>query len=223
MKNESKIYLGISGFARSGKDLYGKIVCNTLKEWGFIPQRFAMADELKIDVEEFLKVKCNSSPYTDDSEEKTKIRPLLVWYGCYQRQRVPDYWIKKVEKSIELNTQCNVVVCTDIRFKNEADWIHSKNGWLIHVSKYTKESPDAGRTWVRKYQIAPNEEEAKNDPIVKDLSDYKVSWEDLSNNGSIKINTETLVDNIYLKEEVKRSLQSCPALLQNIPPSQRLQ
>jgi hypothetical protein len=208
----NKLYIGISGFARSGKDLCGKIISNFLEVNGKIPLRVALADELKIDVEEFLNIKCNTSPYTDDTEEKTKIRPFLVWYGCYQRGRQPDYWIKQIEKTIDINPDFNVVVCTDIRFPNEAHWIHSKGGWLIHLSKYVKLSPDGGKTWQRKYQEPPNEEEAKNDPVVKGMADFKINWEDLSNSGQVKINMDDLVNNPYLKEEVFKSLKSYPQL-----------
>lgn len=212
----NKLYIGIAGYARSGKDLCGKITQNILAQHEFTPQRFALADELKVDVEEFLTTKCNISPYTEDPKEKERIRTFLVWYGCYQRFRQPDYWIKQIEKSVEINPWVDVVVCTDIRFKNEADWIHSKDGWLIHLTKYTKESPDAGKTWVRNYQKAPNEEETKNDPIVKGLADYKIVWEDLSVNESVKISTEELVNNMYLREEVFKSLKACPYLSQKL-------
>lgn len=208
----SKLYIGISGLAFSGKDLCGKIIINYLTNLGMSPQRFALADELKVDVEEFLNVKCHTSPYTDDVNEKSKIRNFLVWYGCYQRGVKPDYWIKKIEKSIELDSQCDAVIVPDIRFPNEAHWIHSKEGWLIHLSKYTKESPDGGRTWKRIYQKPPNIEEETNDPIVKRLSDFCINWEDMSNNGSIKVNPNDLVNNIYLKEEALKSIQACPGL-----------
>lgn len=213
----NKLYIGISGFARTGKDLCGRIIQDLLNRNGLVSQRFALADELKMDVEEFLKVKCNVSPYIDDSEVKAKIRPFLVWYGCYQRNRQPDYWIKQVEKNIEMNSMnspINVVVCTDIRFKNEADWIHSKDGWLIHLTKFTKESNDGGKTWQRVFQQAPNEEELKNDPLVKNISDHQIVWEDLCNGGKVKVTTEELSSNMYLREEVYKSLVKCPRLSQ---------
>lgn len=214
----NKLYIGIGGYATSGKDLCGLIIKNLLEKSGRVPQRFALADELKLDIEEFLNNKCNTNPYTTDPEEKKRIRPFLVWYGCYQRIREPDYWIKQVEKTIDINPMADVIICTDIRFKNEAHWIHSKEGWLIHVSKYAKESPDAGRTWVRRYQNPPNEEEATNDPIVKGLANYKIEWEDLNADHKIKVNTEDLVNNMYLKEEVYKSLQACPFLSQILKP-----
>ena len=203
----SKIYIGISGYARSGKDLCGQIIIKQLQNRGLKPLRFALADELKIDLEEFLNIKCNTSPFTEDAEEKSKLRPLLVWYGCYQRGKQPDYWICKVENSIKLNTTCNVIICTDIRFPNEAHWIHSKGGWLIHLEKYTKTSSDGGRTWVRKYQNVPNLEEEKNDPIVKGLSDFCINWEDLSNGGVNNVIGNDIVNNLYLNEEVMKSLE----------------
>lgn len=208
----NKLYIGVSGLARSGKDLCGKIAMNYLKKYGRSPLRVALADELKMEAEEFLNIVCDTTPYTEDSEEKTRIRPFLVWLGCYKRIKQPDYWIQQAEKTIHLNNVFDSFVITDIRFENEAHWIHSKGGFLIHVKKYTKESPDGGRTWNRIYQKPPNTEEETNDPLVQKLADYHIEWEDLSNNGNIKISVDELVYNTYLKEEVYKCLQVCPGL-----------
>jgi hypothetical protein len=40
---------------------------------------------------------------------------------------------------------------SDARYPNEGHWVHANNGWLVHLSKYTKTSPDGGKTWERAY------------------------------------------------------------------------
>ncbi len=214
----NKLYIGVGGFARSGKDLCGKIISNYLIKHNKTPRRFALADELKIDVKDFLEEKCKVSPHTNDTSIKSKIRPFLVWYGCYQRENKLDYWINKVEDSINRNTTCDVAILTDIRFPNEVDWLHSKGGWLIHLSKYNKHSLDGGRTWNRSYQVAPNDEEKVNDPIVKLKADHCIEWEDLSCNGANTIDLDDLANNVYLKEQVMSSLKLCPGLSPIINP-----
>lgn len=201
----NKFYIAIGGMATVGKDLCGKIIIDILQKKGYKPQRFALADELKSDIDSFCKEKYNISAWTTNLEEKKIIRQILVAHGCIMRAIQADYWIKRMEKSIDASN-CNVVVCTDIRFTNEAKFIHYKEGWFIHIKKYIKETPDAGRTWVRIYQKAPNEEEKLNDPLIQPLSDYKIEWEDLSYNNTIKINSDELVQNSYLREEVMKSL-----------------
>lgn len=204
------LYIGCSGLARSGKNLYGDIALNILKYNGYNPMTFALADELKYDCEDFLRDVCDVDAWTEDTKIKESFRPFLVWLGCFQRSRKPDYWIKRLEDTIEQKLKCNVYIVTDIRFKNEADWIHSKEGHLIHISKYLKTSSDGGRTWERKFKSPPNKEEELNDPIVKAISDFKIEWEDLSHNDTVKFDRNDLINNSYLKEQVFNSLKAYP-------------
>jgi len=207
----NKLYIGIGGISTCGKDLCGKIISNILQNKGYKLQRFAFADELKNDIDAFCKEKYKISAWTTNPEEKKIIRPILVAHGCIMRKIQPDYWIKRIEPLIDVNN-CNVVILTDVRFTNEVKWLKYKEGWFIHIKKYTKESPDAGRTWQRIYKQPPNEEEKENDPQIQLLSDYKINWEDLGNNGTIKVNVDELVYNPYLNEEVLKSLEKCPTL-----------
>jgi hypothetical protein len=44
------------------------------------------------------------------------------------------------------------------------------------------------------------------------MSDFQIVWEDMINSGSVKINLPDLVNNMYLRELVFKSLQACPSL-----------
>lgn len=203
------IVIGVSGLARSGKDVYCKIVSSILKKNGMTCKKYAFADVLKSDVESFLLEKCGCDVWTDDTEIKTDIRDFLVWYGTtWWRKRQPDRWIQYVQQKMNKDSEINVGLISDVRFPNEGYWVHSKEGWLVHISQYIKESPDGGKTWKRIYQTPPNEHEAKNDPLIKDQSDFKIQWERLS------MPVDVLVENMYLREEVFKSLKACPYLSQ---------
>lgn len=207
------IIVGVTGFARTGKDLYCNIAKNICELNGLTAKRYAFADELKREVEPFLKDLCGVDVWTDNTEIKTDIRDFLVWYGTtFWRKREPLRWVNKVEQSLKRDTHVDVALISDARYPNEGHWVHTNDGWLVHLSKYSKVSPDGGRTWDRIYQKAPNSEEEKNDPIVKKMSDFQIVWEDMSNNGQVKINISDLVNNMYLKESVFKSLQACPLL-----------
>ena len=210
------IVIGVTGLARSGKDIYCKIAQSILSANGFHPQKYAFADALKTDVEPFLRDVCKCDVWTDNTEIKTDIRDFLVWYGTtWWRKREPTRWIRLVEEKMKSESWVNASLISDVRYPNEGHWVHSKDGWLVHISKYVKLSPDAGKTWKRKYQVPPNEQEAKNDPIMQEMSDYKVQWEDLTTQ-EVKINPQELVSNMYLREEVFKSLQACPSLSQKL-------
>lgn len=219
------IVIGVTGFARTGKDLYCSIAKDICLKNGLVAKRYAFADELKKEVEPFLRDICGVDVWTQDTEIKTDIRDFLVWYGTtFWRKREPYRWIKRVDQNIfHDSSNCgqnivnvDVALVSDVRYPNEGYWVHFKSGWLIHLSKYSKISPDGGRKWERVYQKAPNSEEEKNDPIVKQMSDFQIEWEDMSNNGQVKINLPELVNNMYLRELVFKSLQACPLLSQRL-------
>jgi hypothetical protein len=67
----------------------------------------------------------------------------------------------------------------------------------------------------REYDTAPNEEEAKNDPLLQKQADFFLELQDVSQfpdeNGN-KITPVTIVDNSYLNKEIKSCLINCPFL-----------
>ena len=68
-------------------------------------------------------------------DEIGKPRTLLQWWGTdYRRKKDPDYWVKRLQKSIA-DRDPHIVLVTDVRFMNEVDFIHSLNGYVIKVIK----------------------------------------------------------------------------------------
>ena len=98
------IIIGVSGVARTGKDLFCNIFKKQMKDrYGLIVTQMALANELKKDCEEFLRNKCNLDVWTNDTDEKTKFRNLLVWYGDLKRKETNGrYWVEKLAKSISV-------------------------------------------------------------------------------------------------------------------------
>lgn len=189
------IVIGISGFARSGKDTLVGIAIDILKANGYRPMRVAFADKLKDEVETMLKTnRYKATVKTDDSVFKSMVRPLMVWWGCQRRYESDGgmYWVNEVDN--QLSEICvdylkhgesheNVVVlCSDVRFPNEAKWVHEKwNGSIIHLKRYTLGEGVWNITTkdsrYKSYDPAPNEEEAKQDPLVEAVSDVNTEWE----------------------------------------------
>lgn len=197
MRNNS-ILVGISGFARSGKNLFADIFIDiATKKYNKVCRACAMADPLKKELEGFLMSHYGISPFTPSSEEKNLIRPYMVAHGCGKRT-VTDgkYWIEQLDKLIDEDTVSEVILVTDIRFPNEADWLHKKGGVLVHVAKF-KRTPTGNV-----FNGPPNEEEAKNDPIVEKASDYIVEWEDISSSNQ-GITQDELIQNDHLRMTVE--------------------
>ena len=185
--------IGISGFARCGKDTFVGIATNILTKNNYRPMRVAFADVLKDDIDPWLKDKYGISAWTEDPEEKKIIRPFLVAHGCGKRMQTQgQHWIDLVDQKLTSVVQdCLeggessdriVALVSDVRFPNEATWV--RNDWggeLIHLKRYVISDLHSlsGECYLgqRLYDPAPNEEESVQDPLVFAMSDYRVEWE----------------------------------------------
>jgi hypothetical protein len=236
MTNTNNIKLiGVGGYARAGKDTFVKIASKILRANGYATYKVAFADGLKNDLDPWVKEKYGISAWTDNNEEKALIRPLLVAHGCGKRNQTGGtYWIHKIDQKLtedvaNLNVSLKdnpsainkvAYFVSDVRFQNEAEWVHSWGGWVVHLKKYSikalkEPTPGIYVSQGREYDVAPNEEEAKNDPLLQKQADFFLELQDVSQfpdeNGN-KITPATIVDNSYLNKEIKSCLINCPFL-----------
>jgi hypothetical protein len=190
------IVIGCGGQARAGKDTFVGIAIDILKANGYRPIRVAFADKLKNEVQDML----NTSRFDLDifklsAEEKERVRPLFVFWGCQRRYESKGgmYWVNEVDNQLSEicvdylkhgeSHESLVALVSDVRFPNEAKWIHEKwNGSIVHIKRWKTESHKCGQDGsdscvVKVFDPAPNEEEAKQDPLVEAVADVKVEWE----------------------------------------------
>lgn len=188
MKN--KCYIGISGVARSGKNLFCDISKKIITEkYGLSCSSYALAYYLKYDCKDFIQDKLGLNVFTENTEDKKVFREMLVWYGDVKRKQTEGrYWTEKLQLDFEKDDS-DVIFITDIRYnfyaKDEVYWIKNElNGQLIHISKYTYGFPLDGRrirsdvaNTQQKIWVEPaNDHELWNDPKVKSSADFKVEW-----------------------------------------------
>ena len=210
--------LAVSGLARVGKDTFCSIAINILAKNGINAKRYSFAEQLKKEVAPFLHDMCRVSPWTTDEETKKDIRDFLVWYGTtFWRKRDPKRWIRGVDTQIKVDANdvdiahdVDVAIITDVRYPNEAEWVHSLGGYLIHISAWRMasygECHDMGGgdfNETKKFFEAPNEQERINDPLVKEMSDYKSEWK------SKGLTPGQAIEDIDFKMEVRKALDSC--------------
>ena len=63
--------------------------------------------------------------------EEPKPRSLLQWWGTeYRRTKDPDYWVTRLNKTLSAHNP-DVALITDVRFPNEADFIHAMGGKVV--------------------------------------------------------------------------------------------
>ena len=157
--------IGIAGYARTGKDTFGSILIKELNKIGLSAKKLSLAFELKSDLDSFLTDKFGISAFTEDTKEKNFIRPLLICYGTeLMRKKDPEYWIKKMQKTIDFNNNCGIIsVVCDIRFLNEASWLRKNGGILVHLKRLGMNPADKN--------------EKENDSSLREVSDFPINWE----------------------------------------------
>jgi len=144
--------LGFSGKFRSGKDTAAAFASKFLKEKGYYTQRIAFADSVK-DVVEILtgekKVIVDNSSYSFPVydftiEQKNKyldkwgltIGQMLQKVGTEAiRDNVhKNAWINSLYSKYTLAKNISVVLTTDVRFKNEAEFVYKiPDSYIIRV------------------------------------------------------------------------------------------
>jgi hypothetical protein len=128
--------IGITGRARSGKDTVG----NILGQKGF--HRYAFADALKRGCMEFFGF--SYEQVYGDLKETTDTfwgftpRWVLQYVGTELMRTHIDtnIWVKSLEAVLTHHGRFDIgqdVVVTDVRFNNEAEWIHNKGGTIVQV------------------------------------------------------------------------------------------
>jgi hypothetical protein len=181
----NKKVIGIGGCARAGKDTFASILTYKLQQTGKSVKRVAFADPLKTQVDEFLVKNLSITAFTPAPEEKSLIRPMLVWYGDAQRKRTNGrYWIDLAKKTIE-ETNFDYYIVTDVRYnayeKDELYFLKNEvNGILCHISKYKMTTEANGTSTVieKKFVQPANDHEAENDPKIKAAAHHTIEWAD---------------------------------------------
>lgn len=166
MKNK---LIGLTGFARTGKDTFqarSAFILNKINS-NFISHRFAFADALKEECDDFLTKNMGISAFTDYTPDKEIIRPFLVTYGTHLRRKMDENcWIKKVQPLIDKiqkkKDKVNFIFITDVRFKNEAEWIKNSEGILINIKR--EGFPPA------------NIEEEEQSKLIAPYVDFNINW-----------------------------------------------
>lgn len=166
--------IGISAFATVGKDTFASLLTQVVS-----PQRVtqvAFAQALKKELDPLFRA-FGETAFETDPVKKTLIRPILVSHGMSQRVVTNGrYWVDKVEPTVkEALKRGDLVIVTDVRFENEIDWLHSLGGKSVYLN--------------REGVNAPNEEEARNDPIMRAKADYLLNWPTLKKKGKIDLDS----------------------------------
>jgi hypothetical protein len=140
------VVIPIAGFARAGKDTLANAIFDYLDQdepsYSVILMKFA--DALKQSLQASLnEAGIKVDVFTEDTDKKAALRPLLVAYGEYCRSQNPNVWVDKVIKDIntwadetiaDSDSTGSVVLVPDLRYANEYQKLEAlciKRGWAF--------------------------------------------------------------------------------------------
>lgn len=139
----SQILIGLAGRARVGKDTVARYLAThlTLISYAFAdPLKQALADMFQLTAAQLEGAdKERALPWLGKSP-----RELMQLLGTeWGRDLVhPQLWLLLAEQNLqalaEHDQAMKGVVIRDVRFDNEADWVRSKGGTILHITR-----PDA--------------------------------------------------------------------------------
>lgn len=167
--NKSIKPIGITGYARSGKDTFAINLKSYFASIGISSELFSIANILKKNVDEECKHNYGISAFTQDSDEKLVIRNFLVEKGCQKRDESGGtYWTSLLQPEIDKAISENKIpIITDIRFdeygpKDEFGWLKNQGGVLVHLTKYDISYDEEDYYYVSLLE-PPNKKEEEND------------------------------------------------------------
>jgi len=178
---KNQLIIGISGFARSGKNTLAEIIKDFCHSKKVDAKIFSFAFQLRQDLNSFCKEKFNISAFSEVTEEKNKIRPILISYGEVQRGLSRgSYWWQKLKPEINnfFRNGGNVAIISDLRFKeyefDELEYIRSyPNSCIFCVSRKNESG-----------ELVPpaHQSEADNFPKICKKSDINLIWDTVDPN-----------------------------------------
>lgn len=166
------LYVLCGAVATAGKDTFCKLLIEALP--GVKIKRFALADQLKLDLQPFLLDEFGIDIFNCASQDKEMVRDILVAYGkAWRTKSRGTHWTELLQEEIE-GSGVDVAVITDIRYsdekypEDELYWGQTTNqGLLVHITRIDKNGN----------VVAPaNADEAKNDPKIEAAADFKIVW-----------------------------------------------
>ena len=171
--------VSISGRKRVGKNSLANVFIEEFAAKNILAKQYAFADELKKELDPLFLLNAGVSAFTEDPVEKELLRKVLIAYGTgYWRNKDPDHWIKKLEKTLAAKETPHVAILTDTRFySNELPWVEKNGGITVHLSRYNDNGnlfPPAG------------EDEMVNDPILEERAKFTLKWNNFHDDDSLR-------------------------------------
>jgi len=124
-------YIGFAGKAGAGKNYVADIIENDLWKREVTAEQIGFAGAVRREIEDVLGAYI---PRLYEKPTPYEIRRLLQWWGTdFRRAEDPDHWVKRGMERAE-DSVCDVVLFTDVRFRNETEAIRDRGGYVVLVT-----------------------------------------------------------------------------------------
>lgn len=166
--------VGLSGYARSGKDTIAEIL---IMNYGF--KRLAFADNIRKAVKVLNPIITGDIRANDmiDSygwevaKSTPEMRRILQVFGTEVGRQMfgEDFWVQQVFRQMEQDNVYENFVITDVRYPNEADFIRERGGeiWRVSRSSIKAINSHSSETALDLYDF---DRHISNDKDIADLS-----------------------------------------------------
>lgn len=128
------VLIGLIGYKHSGKDTMADYL---VQKYGF--KKHAFADPVKQACRIMFQLE---KEQLDDPQLKEVLderwgmtpRQMMQKFGTDMVRCMlgDDFWVKNMDMKIQKETNNNIVI-SDVRFRNEAEWVRQNNGVLIRI------------------------------------------------------------------------------------------
>ncbi len=171
----NQIIIGLHGRARTGKDTVARYLATHLMLLSYAfaePLKQALAGLFHL-TQAHLEGDLKEAPLPSIGKSPRELMQLL---GTEWGRNLihPELWLLLAEQNLQLlcehHQDMHGVVIRDVRFENEADWLRSKGGVIVHLMRpdadaVAAHSSEQGLAW------DPNDLVIRNDGSLAELYD----------------------------------------------------
>lgn len=188
-----RIVIGLSGYAGTGKDTAADIIVRILapnvRRTAFADAvRAELAQAFHVDVGLFLRRDLKTAPLHElrpnrcsdpafrlhllrsrlPNDPLSPRHVLQQWGDDYRRTQDPCYWVSQVSEKFRAMPAGVAAVITDVRYPNEASWLHSVGGYLVRITR-AGTAPALGHRSDLGVDLLQHDHVIANDGTVEDL------------------------------------------------------
>jgi len=191
--------IAFSGAARVGKDTFTKSIIKQLNLHipNLVCEKYAFAQGVREELQEFIKNNYNIDPWTEDNKEKEIIRPLLIAHGNARRSLSNNkYWVDFLCKKLNFQSSVDVAVISDLRFAmtkdDESFWVKNNKGLHIHLRRYEE------KNGIKKIVKPSISFEKQNESKLAKCANQVVDIKNFDNQKDLQIEVESICEKIIM-------------------------